>query len=100
LQLVVAKYFSQFESAASSGGFAGLYEINTLDEQPVVFGEHGLVVVGGGSRSGIMKADSIGRIAAAAYAEQAFATLFGGRKFRVSDLGLKERRVEQEKLII
>ena len=100
LQPVVAKYLPQFEGAPSSGGFAGLYEINTLDEQPVIFGEHGVVVVGGGSGSGIMKADAIGRIAAAVYAGQEFATLFGGRQFRVSDLGLKERRVEREKLVI
>jgi FAD-dependent oxidoreductase domain-containing protein 1 len=100
LQPIVAKYFPQFEGATSSGGFAGLYEVNTLDEQPVIFGEHGVVVVGGGSGSGIMKADAIGRIAAAVYAGQKFATLFGGPQFRVRDLGLKERRVEQEKLVI
>jgi glycine/D-amino acid oxidase-like deaminating enzyme len=100
LHPIVAKYFPQFEGAASSGGFAGLYEINTLDEQPVIFSEHGVVVVGGGSGSGIMKADAIGRVAAAVYAEKEYATLFGGRQFRVSDLGLKKRRVEPEKLVI
>jgi FAD-dependent oxidoreductase domain-containing protein 1 len=97
---IVAKYFPQFQGSKSSGGFAGLYEINTLDEQPVIFGEHGLIVVGGGSGSGIMKADAIGRIATAVYAGQEYATLFGGRQFRVSDLGLKQRRVEHEKLVI
>ena len=100
LQPVVAKYLPQFESAASTGGFAGLYEINTLDEQPVIFSEHGVVVVGGGSGSGIMKADAIGRIASAVYAGQEYATLFGGVQFRVGDLGLEERRVECEKLVI
>ena len=100
LQPIVAKYLPQFEGAESSGGFAGLYEINTLDEQPVIFGEHGVVVVGGGSGSGIMKADAIGRIAAAVYAGQEYATFFGGRQFKVSDLGVKERRVEPEKLVI
>ena len=100
LHPVVAKYLPQFEDAQSSGGFAGLYEINTLDEQPVIFGEHGVVVVGGGSGSGIMKADAIGRLAAAVYAGEEHATLFGGRQFKVSDLGVKERRVEPEKLVI
>jgi glycine/D-amino acid oxidase-like deaminating enzyme len=100
LQLVVAKYLPQFEGAASSGGFAGLYEVNALDEQPVIFEEHDAVIVGGGSGSGIMKADAVGRIAAAVYAGQEYATLFGGRQFRVADLGLKQRRVEQEKLVI
>jgi glycine/D-amino acid oxidase-like deaminating enzyme len=77
-----------------------LYEVNTLDEQPVIFSEHGVVVVGGGSGSGIMKADAIGRIAAAVCAGQEYGALFGGRQFRVSDLGLKERCVEREKLVI
>ena len=95
LQPVVAKYFPQFEGATSSGGFAGLYEINTLDEQPVIFEEHGLVVVGGGSGSGIMKADAIGRIAAAVYAEEEYATLYGGGKFKVSDLGFEIARLNR-----
>jgi len=97
---VVAKYFPQFAGAASSGGFAGLYEINTLDEQPVIFEEHGVVVVGGGSGSGIMKADAIGRIAVATYAGKEYATLYGGDRFKISDLGLRKRRVEAEKLVI
>jgi glycine/D-amino acid oxidase-like deaminating enzyme len=97
---VVAKYFPQFTDAASSGGFAGLYEINTLDEQPVIFEEHGVVVVGGGSGSGIMKADAIGRVAAAVYAGQEYAMLYGEKHFRVADLGLKNRRVDPEKLVI
>ena len=66
----------------------------------MIFAEHDLVVVGGGSGSGIMKADAIGRIASAAYAGEEYATLFGGDKFRVSDLGLRNRKVEAEKLVI
>jgi glycine/D-amino acid oxidase-like deaminating enzyme len=100
LQPVLAKYLPQFEGATFLGGFAGLYEVNTLDEQPVIFGEHGVVVVGGASGSGIMKADAIGRIAAAVYAEEEYATLYGGSKFKVSDLGLRNRNVEAEKLVI
>jgi glycine/D-amino acid oxidase-like deaminating enzyme len=100
LHPIIAKYLPQFEGAESSGGFAGLYEINTLDEQPVIFQEHNLVVVGGGSGSGIMKADAIGRIAAAVYADEEYATLFGGRKLKASALSLKQRHVEPEKLVI
>jgi glycine/D-amino acid oxidase-like deaminating enzyme len=59
-----------------------------------------MMVVGGASGSGILKADSIGRIAAALYQGQEYALLYGDRKFRVSDLGLKKRRVELEKLVI
>jgi glycine/D-amino acid oxidase-like deaminating enzyme len=100
LQPILAKYLPQFAGAKSSGGFAGLYEINTLDGQPVVFEEHGVVVVGGGSGSGIMKADAIGRVAATVCADNDFSELYGGRQFRVSDLGLKNRNLETEKLVI
>ena len=100
LQPVVTQYLPQFKDATSSGGFAGLYEINTVDEQPVIFEDHDAIIVGGASGSGIMKADAIGRIAAAVYAGEEYATLFGESKFRVNDLGLKNRKVEVEKLII
>jgi hypothetical protein len=56
--------------------------------------------VGGASGSGILKADSMGRIAAALYGGEEFANLYGERKFKVSDLGLKNRSVEPEKLVI
>jgi len=97
---VLAKYFPQFKNCRPSSAFAGLYEINTLDGQPVIFEEDDLIVVGGASGSGIMKADAIGRIAAALYGGEEHALLYGDGKFKVSDLGLKNRRVELEKLII
>jgi len=97
---VLVKYFPQFKDCRPTSAFAGLYEVNTLDGQPVVFEENDLIVVGGASGSGIMKADAIGRIAAAAYNGDEYAVLYGDRKFKVSDLGLKNRRVETEKLII
>jgi len=97
---VLVKYFPQFKDCHPTSAFAGLYEINTLDGQPVIFEENDLIVVGGASGSGIMKADAIGRIATALYNGEEHAVLYNGRKFRISDLGLKERRVEPEKLII
>jgi len=97
---VLVKYFPQFKDCRPTSAFAGMYEVNTLDGQPVIFEENGLIVVGGASGSGIMKADSIGRIAAALYGEEKFAFFYGDRKFKVSDLGLKKRCVEPEKLII
>jgi glycine/D-amino acid oxidase-like deaminating enzyme len=97
---VATSYLPQFEGAISSGGFAGLYEINTIDEQPLIFEKYGVIVVGGASGSGIMKADAIGRIAQAVYAGNEQANLYGGLQFKVSDLGLKNRRVEPEKLVI
>ncbi|MGC8998014.1 MAG: NAD(P)/FAD-dependent oxidoreductase [Candidatus Bathyarchaeia archaeon] len=97
---VLVKYFPQFRNCRPYSAFAGLYEINTLDGHPVIFGERDLIVVGGASGSGIMKADAIGRIAAALYNGEEYALLYGGRKFKVSDLSIKGRRVEPEKLQI
>jgi glycine/D-amino acid oxidase-like deaminating enzyme len=100
LYQVFVKYFPQFKECEPFSAFAGLYEINTIDGQPLIFEENGLMVVGGASGSGILKADSIGRIAAALYNGKEYAMLYGDRKFKVSDLGLKGRNVEPEKLVI
>jgi len=97
---VLVKYFPQFTGCQPFSAFAGLYEINSLDGQPLIFEENGLMVVGGASGSGILKADAIGRIAVAVYNGEEYAALFGGTEFRVSDLGLKNRHVEPEKLVI
>jgi glycine/D-amino acid oxidase-like deaminating enzyme len=97
---VMAKYFPQLKDCQPFSAFAGLYEINSIDGQPVIFEENGLIVAGGASGSGILKADAIGRIAAALYKNEEYALLYGDKKFRVSDLGLKHRNVEPEKLVI
>jgi len=100
LYQVVVKYFPQFADCQPFSAFAGLYEVNSMDGQPVIFEENDLMVVGGASGSGILKADSIGRIAGALYNGEDYANLYGDRKFKVSDLGLKHRNVEPEKLVI
>jgi len=100
LYQVMLKYFPQFIDCQPFSAFAGLYEINSIDGQPVIFEENGLMVVGGASGSGILKADSIGRIATALYNGEEYALLYGDRKFKVSDLGLKNRSVEPERLVI
>jgi glycine/D-amino acid oxidase-like deaminating enzyme len=100
LYQVMVKYFPQLTDCQPFSAFAGLYEINTIDGQPLIFEENGLMVVGGASGSGILKADAIGRIAAALYNGEEYAMLYGDRKFRVSDLGLKNRDIEPEKLVI
>jgi len=97
---VLVKYFPQFFGCHPFSAFAGLYAINTLDSQPVIFEENHLMVVGGASGSGIMKADAIGRIAAALYSGDEYAVLYDGKTIKVSDLGLENRLVEPEKLII
>ncbi len=100
LYQVMSKYFPQFTDCQPFSAFAGLYEINSIDGQPLIFEENGLMVVGGASGSGILKADAVGRIAATLYNNEEYALLYGDKKFRVSDLGLKNRNVEPEKLVI
>jgi len=97
---VMVKYFPQLTDCQPFSSFAGLYEINSIDGQPVIFEENGVIVTGGASGSGILKADAIGRITASLYNGEEHAQLYGGRKFKVSDLGLKSRSVEPEKLVI
>lgn len=100
LYQVFVKYFPQFVDCQPFSAFAGLYEINTIDGQPLIFEENGLMVVGGASGSGILKADAIGRIATALFNGEQYALLYEDRKFKVNDMGLKNRNVEPEKLVI
>jgi FAD-dependent oxidoreductase domain-containing protein 1 len=100
LYQVFVKYFPQFKDCQLFSAFAGLYEINTIDGQPLVFEENGLMVVGGASGSGILKGDAIGRIATSLCNGEEYALLYGDKKFKVSDLGLKNRNIEPEKLVI
>jgi glycine/D-amino acid oxidase-like deaminating enzyme len=100
LYQVIVKYFPQFKDCQPFSAFAGLYEINSIDGQPLIFEENGLIVAGGASGSGILKADAMGRITAALCNGDDYAVLYGEKKFKVSDLGLKNRSVEPEKLVI
>ena len=97
---VLVKYFPCFEDVRPMNMWAGQYAINSLDETPVLFENPGLYYIGAASGSGIMKADSLGRILDALVAGEEEAELFGGRKFRVSDLGIKKRHVEHEEFVI
>jgi glycine/D-amino acid oxidase-like deaminating enzyme len=100
LYQVMVKYFPQLRDCQPFSAFAGLYEINTIDGQPLIFEENGLMVAGGASGSGILKADAMGRIATALYNGEEHALLYGDKEFKVSDLGLKNRNIEPEKLVI
>ena len=101
--LILAEYLPVLKDLQLTNSWAGFYAINTIDKNPVVFkakGIKGLQVVTSGSGSGIMKADAIGRIAAALYNNQEHAELYGGIKFKVSRLGLENRNVDKEDFVI
>jgi glycine/D-amino acid oxidase-like deaminating enzyme len=98
---VLVKYFPCFRDLRPVNMWAGQYSINSLDQTPVVEAlAPGLIYVGAASGSGIMKCDALGRIAAALYAGDEEAELYGGRRFRVSDIGIERRNVERETFII
>jgi glycine/D-amino acid oxidase-like deaminating enzyme len=97
---VLVKYFPCFEDVRPMNMWAGQYAINSFDGLPVITAEEGMIYVGAASGSGIMKCDALGRIAAALYAGEEEAELYGGRRFMVADLGVRNRNVERESLII
>jgi len=47
-----------------------------------------------------MKCDALGRIVDALYNEEEYADLYKNRKFKVSDISVKNRKIEKETLII
>jgi FAD-dependent oxidoreductase domain-containing protein 1 len=96
----LVKYFPCFEDVRPVNMWAGQYAINSFDGIPVVAPEPELIYVGAASGSGIMKADALGRIVAALYKGEEEAELYGGRSFKVSDIGIHHRSVERENLII
>lgn len=97
---VLAEYLPQFGSARPRRMWAGLYSYNTLDNMPYVFGNDGLVVVGGDSGSGVMKGDSLGRIADAVFRGEEYAILEGGVHYKASKLSFEARDVEREEWVI
>jgi FAD-dependent oxidoreductase domain-containing protein 1 len=97
---VLTGYFPDFSSATVKAMWAGLYSYNTIDYLPFVFREKNLIVVGGDSGSGIMKGDSLGRIADAVYRDQEEAELFNGTHYRASKLGFEHRDVQREEWVI
>ena len=97
---IITKYFPQFENARIANKLAGLYACNAIDGNPYVFEKYGLIVISGCSGSGIMKADAIGRIVDALYRKKEEAELYGSVMFRVSDISIEKRNVENEEFVI
>jgi len=97
---VLVKYFPCFRDVRPVNMWAGQYAVNGYDGMPVVAPASGMIYVGAASGSGIMKCDALGRVAASLYTGEEEAELFGGRRFKVADLGVEDRNVERETFII
>lgn len=93
----LVKYLPCFEGVRPANMWAGHRAINRFDKIPVVEGMPGMIYVGAATGNGIMKCDSLGRVVAALYAGEREAELYGGWRIRVSDINVKERRVEKER---
>ncbi|MBY8999812.1 MAG: FAD-binding oxidoreductase [Candidatus Heimdallarchaeota archaeon] len=101
--LILSEYLPVLKDQPLTNQWSGFYAINTIDKNPVVFkpaGIESLIIVTSGSGSGIMKSDAVGRIADALYRGKEFAELYGGKKFKVSRLGLIARDIDKEYFVI
>lgn len=96
----VESCFPCFQGAVPKYAWAGHYADHLADSHPIVDRLAGAFVVGGDSGSGIMKADALGRIAAGLFFGLDQVELADGRDFTVSSLGLGNRRIVPEELII
>jgi len=95
-------YFPKFETAGVrlEKSWGGYYNFSP-DGLPVLVEEsYGVIFVGGDSGSGIMKADSLGRLVAAKYDGKPEAQLFTGETYRLDRLSLNHRVVQDEKIIL
>lgn len=97
---ILTSYFPDFRGSTVKAMWAGLYSYNTIDSTPFAFRDKNLIVVGGDSGSGIMKGDSLGRIADALYREEGESMLYGDLAYRAAKIGFEDRDVEKEKWVL
>ena len=97
---VLSEYFPCFTNIRPTNMWAGFYDVNSLDATPIVARVENCIITAGMSGSGIMKADSVGRIAAALFDDRDEAKLYGKRSLSTAQVGLVNRAVEPEKFVI
>jgi 6-phosphofructokinase len=85
-------------SRTNSGRIAGGVELALENLRNLAM--DALIVVGGDSGSGIMKGDSLGRIAVAVYRGEKEAMLYRDVSYETSKIGFEDRDVEREEWVI
>lgn len=98
----ITPYLPGFETPGVrlENSWGGYYNCSP-DGLPVLVEEpYGVIFVGGDSGSGLMKADSLGRLVAAKYEGKTEAQLFTGDRYHLERLSLNHRVVQQEKIIL
>jgi len=97
---ILSEYFPCFTNLRPVNSWAGFYDVNSVDSTPIVARISNCVVAAGLSGSGIMKADAVGRMAAAVTEGKEEAKLFGGQTISTLRLGLTNRTVPKEEFVI
>lgn len=100
LSQVITSYFPSLREQKVTGMWAGYYSYNTVDKTPYIFRDLNIIVATGTSGSGILKGDAIGRVVSALYSGKENARLHGGQEIRVESLGIHNRSVESENLVL
>ncbi len=93
---VLEKYFPQFKDQKPVNMWAGQYAVNSYDGCPIAYEENGVIFVTSATDRGIQISPSLGKVASAIYFGEEQVELFGGKMFRVSDIGVKKRKIEYE----
>jgi FAD-dependent oxidoreductase domain-containing protein 1 len=98
----VTPYLPQLGTTAArlESSWGGYYHFSPDGHPVLVEQPYGVIFAGGDSGSGIMKADSIGRLVAAAYGGRPEAKLFTGDSYRVDRLSLAHRDLADERIIL
>ncbi len=98
----ISPYFPALESGGArlESSWGGYYSFSPDGLPVLVTTAYGVTFVGGDSGSGIMKADALGRLAAAACRGRHEARLFTGETYRPERLSLERRDVEPERIIL
>jgi glycine/D-amino acid oxidase-like deaminating enzyme len=98
----VTPYFPKFETSGVrlENSWGGYYNFSPDGLPVLVESPFGVIFVGGDSGSGIMKADSLGRLVAAQYDGKPDARLFAGDTYRMDRLSLSHRVAQDEKIIL
>jgi len=91
----LVKYLPCFEDLRPLNSWTGQRAMNRVDKTPVVAPAPGMIYVGSATGYGVTKSDALGRTVAAAYAGEE-ADLYGGRRIRVADLGIENRKKVKE----
>ena len=97
---VLSEYLPCFANLRPVNSWAGFYDINSLDSTPVIDRIGNCVLATGMSGSGIMKADAVGRVAAAIFENKDETLLFGERRISTTRVGLTNRSVGREDFVL